>query len=158
MTKDRPSDQGRPDSGDKLFNRDEGRRGRASGLPSDLVAQSARRLRVLALLYAFIFFMAGIFPMLLSAGDREYFFSQPMHWIPGTISIAVGLLVAGLTWNPRIPLRGVMQIGLVFEVVSSFGIAAAEFLDPLAIDFNAHWVGLSWVAVWTLLFAVVVPN
>src|SRR5262249_57904116 len=32
------------------------------------------------------------------------------------------------------------------------------FLDPTALDFNAHWVGLSWVAVWTLLFTVVVPS
>jgi serine/threonine-protein kinase len=51
-----------------------------------------------------------------------------------------------------------MYIGLGFEVASSFGIAAAEFLDPRALDFNARWVGLSWVSVWTLMFTVVVPN
>ena len=51
-----------------------------------------------------------------------------------------------------------MVIGLGFEAAGSFGIAAAEFLDPTALDFNARWVGLSWVAVWTLLFTVVVPS
>jgi serine/threonine-protein kinase len=51
-----------------------------------------------------------------------------------------------------------MNIGLAFEIVSSYGIAAAEFLDPTGIDFNAGRVGLSWVAVWVLLFTVVVPN
>src|SRR5262249_6412225 len=72
--------------------------------------------------------------------------------------MAVALLVAALTSNPRIPLGVVMVIGLGFEVASSFGIAAAEFLDPTALDFNVHWLGLSWVAVWTLLFTVVVPS
>ncbi|HEU4930341.1 MAG TPA: serine/threonine-protein kinase [Candidatus Krumholzibacteria bacterium] len=55
------------------------------------------------------------------------------------------------------PLAGVMYIGLGFEVVSSFGIAAAEFLDPTELDANMR-IGLSWVAVWVLLFTVVVPN
>jgi serine/threonine-protein kinase len=50
-----------------------------------------------------------------------------------------------------------MRLGLVFEVVSSFGIAAGEFLGRTVIDFNAS-PGLSWVAVWTLLYAFVVPN
>ncbi len=38
----------------------------SSGFPVDLLNQSAGRLRVLALLYAFVFFMAGIFPALCS--------------------------------------------------------------------------------------------
>jgi serine/threonine-protein kinase len=50
-----------------------------------------------------------------------------------------------------------MYIGLGFEVASSFGIAAAEFLDSSELDVNMR-IGLSWVAVWVLLFTVVVPN
>src|SRR4051812_6530818 len=44
--------------------RDSAARGISSGFPADLLSQSAGRLRVLALLYAFVFFMAGIFPAL----------------------------------------------------------------------------------------------
>jgi hypothetical protein len=40
-------------------------RGISSGFPIDLVADSAARLRVLAALYASVFFMAGVFPALL---------------------------------------------------------------------------------------------
>jgi serine/threonine-protein kinase len=145
-----------PDSGEKLFLRDEGRRARASGLPADLLARSARRLQVLALLYAFIFFMAGIFPALLNPRDRALF-ANFSFWAPAAISIVVALLVAGLTRSPRVPLSWVTYIGLGFQVVSCFGIAAAEFLDPTALDANQS-VGLSWVAVWTLLFTVVVPS
>ncbi|HEX6309774.1 MAG TPA: protein kinase [Longimicrobiales bacterium] len=147
-----------PDSGETLFLPDEGRRARASGLPPDVVAQSARRLRILALLYAAVFFMSAFFPSLLSRVDRTYLASSFTVWGPGTIAITIALLVAILARSPPIPLRLIGYLGLGFEVVSSFGIAAAEFLDPAAIDPNARWVGLSWVAVWTLLFTVVVPS
>jgi serine/threonine-protein kinase len=146
------------DSGESLFLRNEGLRARDSGLPPDVLAQSARRLRVLALLYAFCFFMAGYFPSLLFAADRAKLFSRFVLWGPGAISMVVALFVVALTSNPRIPLGVVMVIGLGFEVASSFGIAMAEFLDPSTLDFNARWVGLSWVAVWILLFTVVVPS
>lgn len=138
--------------------RDEGVRGRDSGLPHDVLAQSARRLRILALLYAFVFFMAAYFSALLLSEVRAHLFSSFALWGPGAISIAAALLVAALTSSPRISLGAVMVIGLGFEVAGSFGIAAAEFLDPAALDFDAKWVGLSWVAVWTLLFTVVVPS
>src|SRR4030095_10681637 len=116
------------------------------------------RLRVLALLYAFVFFMAAYFPALLFSEQRAHIFSSFVSWAPGVISIAVALVVATLTNSPRITVRVVMLIGLGFEVASSYGIAAAEFLDPIALNFNAQWVGCSWVAVWILLFTVVVPS
>src|SRR4030095_11370700 len=100
----------------------------------------------------------GYFPALLFPSARAELFSRFSQWGPGVIAIAVALLVAVLTRNPHIPLGSVMNIGLGFEVVSSYGIAAAEFLDPTAADFYAHRVGLSWVAVWVLLFSVAVPN
>ena len=50
-------------------------------------------------------------------------------------------------------------LALVFEVVSSYGIAAAEFLQPTGLNVSvSSWIGLSWVAVWMLLFNVVVPT
>src|SRR2546430_12418613 len=53
--------------------RDPTARGVSSGFPVDLLSQSAGRLRVLALLYAFVFFMAGIVPALLLPGERARF-------------------------------------------------------------------------------------
>lgn len=147
-----------PDSGETLFMRGEGRRVAASGLPPDLIAQSARRLRILALVYAGVFFMAGIFPALVFPQVRAEFLSSPVAWAPATIGIAVALLVAFFTRTRFVPIGSVTTIGLAFEVVGSFGIAMAEFLDPTALDFNARWVGLSWVSVWVLLFTVVVPS
>jgi eukaryotic-like serine/threonine-protein kinase len=60
--------------------------------------------------------------------------------------------------SARFPLPSVMSIGLVFEIASSYAIAAAEFADPMQIENHRGYLGLSWVAVWVLLFTVVVPT
>ena len=98
-----------------------------SSFPGDLLVQSATRLRILALLYAFVFFMAAIFPMLLTPADRAELVGSFIHWGPRVISIAVALLVVAVISSARISLPALMNIGLLFEVVGSFGIAAAEF-------------------------------
>ncbi|MDH4338365.1 MAG: serine/threonine protein kinase [Candidatus Krumholzibacteria bacterium] len=146
-----------PASGEKLFMRDEGRRARASGPPPDLLERAARRLYILALLYAFIFFMAGLFPQFMDPADRARFTTRFISWGPGSISIAMALLVAGVARSRRLPLSQIMLIGLVFEVVGSYGIAVAEFADPTGLSGDQR-LGLSWVAVWVLLYTVVVPN
>ncbi len=133
-------------------------RGISSGFPADLLSQSAARLRVLALLYAFVFFMAGILPALLFPGDRARFLGSFVQWGPGVIGIVVALLVAAVIRSARVPLPTAMNIGLAFEIASSYAIAAAEFADPTGLEMHRGWLGLSWVAVWVVLFTVVVPT
>src|SRR5688572_19399635 len=127
-----------------------------TGLSAELLGQSARRLRALALLYAFTFFMSAFFPALLFASERAYVFQDPANWVPGVVSIAMAVLVWGVASSARVPLPIVMNFGLAFEIVSSYGIAIAEYLEPTRLNMNG-WIGLSWVAVWTLLFTVVIP-
>src|SRR5215218_3456106 len=130
----------------------------SQGLPRDLVRQAMQRVRVLALLYAAVFFLAGLFPPLLSASDRVILFSALVLWLPAVISIATALIVAACVGHPSVSTRGAFAITVVFEIVSSYGISASEFLHPGGLDFRfATWIGLSWVAVWILLFTIVVP-
>jgi len=130
-----------------------------TGLPADLLSQSAARLRAIALLYAFAYFFAGFFQPLLTAESRALLFASVSYWAPGLTSIGLALVVAGITRSRRVPLTLIMSLGLAFEVVSSYFIAAAEFLlDPRVAGMLNHWMGLSWVAIWTLLFTVVVPT
>lgn len=133
-------------------------RGISSGFPTDLLSQSAARLRILALLYAFVFFMGGIFPAFLFPADRARFLGSFVQWGPGVIGIVVGLLVAVLIRSPRLPPSTAMNLGLAFEIASSYAIAAAEFADPMQIENHRGYLGLSWVAVWVVLFTVVVPT
>jgi hypothetical protein len=131
----------------------------SQGLPRDLVQQATPRLRVMALLYAAIFFLAGIFPSLISETDRAMLASMLVMWLPATISISVALLVAAVVTHPRLSPRSVAALAVSFEIASCYGIAAAELLQPASLDFrNATWIGMSWVGVWTLLFTIVVPS
>src|ERR1041385_6129068 len=138
--------------------RDSAARAISSGFPVDLLNQSAGRLRVLALLYAFVFFMAGIFPALLFPEDRARFVGSLVQWGPSVLGIGVALLLAAVIRSPRLPLPTAMNIGLAFEIVSSYAIAAAEFADPMGLEMHGGHMGLSWVAVWVVLFTVVVPT
>ncbi len=76
---------------------------RPTGLPIDLLMQSVSRLRVLALLYAFVFFMT-LFPTLLLPQQRARMLGSFVVWGPGVISIAVALFVAALIRSARMPL------------------------------------------------------
>jgi len=127
-------------------------------LPSDLQLQAAGRLRALALLYAFVFFMAGFFPALINASNRAILFGHAINWLPGVLAIASALVVAGLVWRLNLSATTLAMLAAAFEVVSSYGIAAAEFFQPDGLMIHGNWVGLSWVAVWVPLFTIIVPT
>jgi serine/threonine-protein kinase len=130
----------------------------STGLPPDLLAQAARRLRVQLLLYSFAFFVSNPLTAVLFPADRAQFLASPLRWAPSTISIVAALLIVAITLSRRVPVAAVLALGLVFEVIGSFGIAAAQYLDASRWVHSPPWGGLSWVAVWVLGFAVIVPN
>jgi serine/threonine-protein kinase len=138
--------------------RDPTNRGVSSGFPADLVSQSAERLRTLALLYAFVFFMAGVFPSVLFPDVRTRFLGTFLLWGPAVIGIAMALLVAAVVQSASLALPTVMNVGLAFQIAGSYAIAAAEFADPRGLEMHRGQIGLSWVAVFVLLFTVVVPT
>jgi len=127
------------------------------GLSAEILSRSARRLRTLALMYAFTFFMAGYFPNLIFADARAMMLSSALYWLPGVLAIAMALVVAAVTVYADLPLTTLMNVGLAFLILSNFGIALAEYTH-LAHYRSDEWMGLSWVAVWTPLFTVVIPT
>ena len=137
---------------------DAGAQGTPSGLPPDLLGQAATRLRAVALVYAIAFFLAGVLPMLVVPADRAMLFGEVVHWGPSFGAIFLALAVAAVVGSGRVPLATAMRIGLGFEVVGSYGIAVAELAGVGGAEVSAQVFGLSWVAVWTLLFTIVVPT
>lgn len=138
--------------------RDTAARPVSSGFPLDLLRESAARLRTLAILYSCVFFLAGVFPALLLPGERESFFASFLRWGPSLLGISAGLIVAGVIRSARFSAPAVMNLGLAFEIASSYAIAAAEFADPVGLETHRGMLGLSWTSVWVLLFTVVVPT
>jgi serine/threonine-protein kinase len=130
-------------------------------LPDDPLVEGTRRLRILALLFAFVFFMANFFPALVAQGWAGSVFADISGWAPGVVSIAVALVVVWLTTRPAISPRTLMNVGVVFEIVGSFGIAMAQYWGVYrGLEYHTDHleiIGLSWVAAWMLLFTIVVP-
>src|SRR5262245_5351187 len=97
-----------PSSVETLVPRQKTRRTSITGLSPELLTQSAERLRIVALLYAFVFFMSDPLQAILFSEERARFFASTLRWAPSTISISAALLVAVLTWNRRIPVEIVL--------------------------------------------------
>ncbi len=144
-------------------------------LPSDLLEASVRRLRIVALLYAAVFFLAAIFPnafcLLLAQVNPNVacvstYFTTFRTIGPPILSIFLGLIVYGIIRWSALPPAGKLHVGLFFEVLGSVGIAVAEYQGVIsAIKYvgmenvaGAGGFGLSWVSVWVMFFTVVVPS
>jgi hypothetical protein len=137
-------------------------RSSTGSLPADLLSDIVRRLRVVALVYAGGYFVAGALPSLIIPQARTMFFSAPSHWLPVSVSIVMGLVVAGIMGHRSLSDRTKIRIGLAFEVLGSAGIASAEYQQIAApirymIPGPGNF-GLSWVAPWVLFFTVTVPT
>src|SRR4029453_11299387 len=77
------------------------------------------------------------------------------RWGPGVLSLGAALAIPALTFNRRIAVERILIGGLVFEVVGSFGIAAAQYLDVRS--YADAWAGLSGVAIWFPGFTIIKP-
>lgn len=136
-------------------------RERSSGLPEDLLRKAAGRLRVVALVFSFGFLIANFVPPIFEPTGQRVFGSV-LGWGPGAFSIAMGLMVAGLASTPRIRPGTLMNIGMVFGVLGSFGIAAASYWGIYAgLDHNIEHLNLldpGYVAPWIIAYTVLIPN
>lgn len=138
-----------------------GRSHRTWTFPPDLLAEAVRRLRASVLIYALGFFLAGFLPVFIIPHASEVMFQSPALWLPPIASIAAALGVAVLVSGHRISDIAKLRVGLAFEVLGSFGIAAAEYQSVVSPIMNITGIagfGLSWVVTWVLLFTVLVPT
>jgi len=145
----------------KTAPRADGRPRPARELPPDLLLEASKRLQILALLLASTLFLANFLGHLLDilVGDIE-FFLEFSNWAPGVATILVSLLVYGLARSQALAPARLMDVGLVFGAVGSFGIATSEFWGVYseAAYRDTDFFGLSWVAVWMLSYTVIIPN
>jgi serine/threonine-protein kinase len=128
-------------------------------LPQHLQEQLPRRLRNTALLYSLAYFLSGVAPDIVT-GNLSQTFRTPGDWAPTVASILIGLMVAALASSRRVSWHAKMHVGLVFQVLGSYGIALAIYVGAeryadTPIVFFA--VSPSWVAIWMILYSIVVP-
>ncbi|HWP36917.1 MAG TPA: serine/threonine-protein kinase [Gemmatimonadales bacterium] len=141
----------------------------SGALPADLLTESVRRLRAVALLYSAAYAMATLLPLPFCEPCAADFFGTAREYLPPFLSIAMALVMYGIARSRHLAPRTVLHIGLVFQVLGAIGIASSEYQDIVSgIDYvptagfedtpETGGVGLSWVSVWVLLFTIVVPT
>jgi eukaryotic-like serine/threonine-protein kinase len=128
-------------------------------LPPHLQEQLPRRLRNTALLYSLAFFLSEFAPSIVT-GKLSLEYQALFDWLPGVLSILIGIVVAALASSPRVPWQVKMNVGLVFEVLGSYGVALSMYLGAerfasTPIVFFA--LSPSWVAIWMIVYSIVVP-
>jgi hypothetical protein len=131
-----------------------------SRVADHLQRQAVYRLRLVPwITFTALFAMWFLVNLIQGTFARE--FASPLQWgFPATILVA-SLGIAFLAHSKRVAPVNVIRLGLVYQVVVSFGLAAGlyvgafEGVTPEDIRFDR--VGLTFVGPWMMLFSVLVP-
>lgn len=122
--------------------------------------QINQRLQLIAVTYSLAFFVSDFVTPTL-AGQLHELLADPRVWLPGVIGILAGFAVAVLASLDSLSWRAKIDLGLGFEVVGSYVIALAQYLDTTAIREHPvliHVLSPSWVGIWIIFFSAVVPT
>src|SRR5574341_677857 len=72
------------------------------------------------------------------------------------VMVGASVVVLALAWSCRVPAYLMLDLGLLYEVAGALGISLLETCMPLPPPLAVR--GISWVALWITVFALVVPN
>jgi len=131
-----------------------------SGLPDDILRDGAKRLGSAGLIYSAAFFFAWLGPALLTGNLRAEYFVAPRGLVSIT-SILMGITLFFFARYGRIRPSRMMDLGLVFLVVSTFGISMANFWGAFPTWHEGvlgSYTGIPWECVWIIVYPLVAPN
>lgn len=134
------------------------------GLPLKFIGDASKRLGWASLIYAFTFFFAYFV-----ANFREWIQTETLaehlsspNSIVGFLSIAMSFLIFGISRSNKIASQRVLDIGLIYLVLGSFGISMTQFWGILP-----EWTGgsemqrfrgIPWECAWILIYPMLAPN
>jgi serine/threonine-protein kinase len=128
-------------------------------LPPELLADASRRLGWAGLVYGTTYLVAYFGPRLLGtfeAGNPQVAVVQ--NWT-AVLSVGLGYWIFVLSRLASFPPQRLLDLGLVFGVVGSFGISVAEFAQGFSYPIvYGKFLGVPWECVWIMLYPLVAPN
>ncbi len=120
-------------------------------LPAEIAQQSAGRLGWVAAIFAGTFaFMHLIYRTMMPAQVL------PFHQLLTAFSLLLGAGVAAAAWSRKLPPTAMLDVGLVFQVVAALLISLGETAHPIPAAGLVR--GHSAIAIWIVLFVLVVPS
>jgi plasmid stabilization system protein ParE len=133
----------------------------STGLPDDLLSDASWRLFLACLVYAAAFSLAYGLPQMLADAGGVGESHSVIGNVAAAISIGAAVVFAIILRRPRLNPGLILTLGLVFEIVSCFGIAMSEwweYFSPESMqNFHAPRSGLSWCYVWLLCMSGMIP-
>jgi hypothetical protein len=130
-------------------------------LPPVLVRLAVQRVQIVALVIVVTMLIGWVLTNTLE-GDFLQEFERFGEWAPPVFLIVTSLIMIGLArWSPLSP-GTLLTVALGYQVAVSFGITFSSYWDTFA-DMPAYLmesdvVGLTGVALWMLVFTVLVPT
>lgn len=129
-------------------------------IPPALLWESVRRLRIVAILLPLTLVVMWIVPVAVGGRLAREFQELP-QWGPPGLAIASSLGMIWLTLVARSP-KTVLDLGLLYQVVVAWGLAVSQYwgtffgVPAAMLDFDV--VGFSVVALWMLMYNILVPT
>ncbi len=128
-------------------------------LSPELSAEAAKRLGWAGLVYASAYFLAYWGTQMVSTiGATGPGYMRFQNWV-ASVSIALGIAVFLVSRLARLRPETFLDFGLVFGVVGSLGIAAAQFAEGFTPSILiGRFLGIPWECVWMITIPLVAPN
>lgn len=125
-----------------------------STLPTEVLEVAARRLAILAAIYATVYFVAVFLLPTPPQWQADRYIAQ--QYVGSVVCIAIALIAAAVFRSGRLSSRQVVIAGFGLEIYGAIGIEWALLLwggDPQFIE-----LGLSWTAAWIIAFPLILPS
>lgn len=131
-----------------------------SRLPTEILREGSTRLQIAALLYAALFVIVFFGVNLAKGALRPALFAEPRSLFAGAaILVSLGFFAMTRYANIRLDLK--MDLGMIFLVVSTFGISLANMWDCCQVwdeEIFAVPMQIPWECVWIIVFPLLAPN
>ncbi|MDH5196741.1 MAG: protein kinase [Gemmatimonadota bacterium] len=131
------------------------------GLPPVLLRLAVRRVQVVALVVLIAMLLGWVLGNLIE-GEFGAEFQRVGEWWPPVFMIGTSVVMIVLARWTRMPPETLVNAALVYEVAVSFAIAFSTYWDTFTgmpvILMETDVVGFQFVALWMLMFTVLVPS
>lgn len=127
------------------------------GLPNDVMERAVTRLGWLGLIFAATINLVH-WTRMYTLPSRVFiaWTLPPLVYFGLAVGTVLGVAICALAWSRRVPVQTMLDIGLIFEVLAAFCLAAMENSNPLISQGFVR--GVSGLALWTAFFVLVVPS
>jgi eukaryotic-like serine/threonine-protein kinase len=125
--------------------------------PPEMMAEAARRLAWLALIYAVTGPIGHFGRRLGTAWSSGVAFELRFQDAIGVPAVAMGLAVHAIARSGKLSNRGLVNLAMTFQVLGAFGLSIQEFWDGVPAGLDSAFPLFPVECAWIIAFPLIVP-